>query len=169
MRYIRKIKVDTTRITIDWEIDNGDGRAPDEYHLKCADVARPEFYKALAAIRQDVIELLELPPAWLDDIKVKGAAFSYTKKGTKGVVITATRELKHSSSPMNLNTPYVPYDSQNPDKFVIPYFTEERLNKLEEEAERHIDGNRAQGSLFDEPKANVEVTAEIIDEENQPA
>lgn len=164
MRRVRKIKVDTTRITIDWEIDNGDGRAPDEYHLKCADMARPEFYKALAAIRQDVIELLELPPAWLDDIKVKGATFSYTEKGTKGVVITATRDLKISAAPMNLNTPHVPYDSQNPDKFVIPYFTEERLNKLEEEAERYIDGDRAQGSLFDAPEAATEEVTE-----NKPA
>lgn len=141
MRRVRKIKINDAKISIDWEVALSDGTVWDEYHMRCSDLPRPELYQAIAAIGQDVIELLELPPAWLGDIKVMGVTYSYSAKGNRGVVITAARDLKNLPAPMNLVTPYAPYDSQNPDAFTISYFTLERLNALEEEAERYIDGD----------------------------
>nr|DAL55741.1 MAG TPA_asm: hypothetical protein [Caudoviricetes sp.] len=166
MRRVRKIKIDTNaKIIIDWDLALDDGTTWDEYHMRCSDLPRPEFFQALAEIGRDVLELLEFPSTWLGDIKVRGVTYTYSDKGNKGVVITAVRDLNKSSRQMNLVTPCFLYDSDNPDTFTIPYFTLERLNKLEEEAERYIDGDRAQGSLFDAPE---EPQAEAA-EESQPA
>lgn len=78
-RRVRKIKVDKQgKISIDWEVRPEGLSTWDEYHMKCSDLARPEFYNALVDLRQDVLTLLEYPKTWLDDILVKGVSFSYS-------------------------------------------------------------------------------------------
>lgn len=155
MRRVRKIKVDKTgkKITIDWEVQVGNTVNYDEYHMKCSDRARPEFYEALKDLAQDVIKLLEYPVTWINDITVRGVSFSYSDDGVKGAVITASRELHYSVTPENCNTPHKPYEMYSADAedtdgtIVMPEDTQKRLDWLDDEANRYIDGDKAQQRL----------------------
>ena len=81
-------------------------------------------------------------------------SFSYSEDGVQGAVISALRELKRSVQPLNLNTPHKPYQPYNPEQgadpdMLMPENIIEHLNEVEDEAQRYIDGDRAQGSLFE--------------------
>lgn len=157
-RRVRKIKVDKQgKISIDWEVRPEGLSTWDEYHMKCSDLARPEFYNALVDLRQDVLTLLEYPKTWLDDILVKGVSFSYSDDGVKGAVISGQRTLQYSASPANFNTPHKPYEMYNENAvdtdgiIVMPEEIQERLDVLDNEANKYIDGDRAQMELkFDD-------------------
>lgn len=160
-RRVRKIKVDKQgKISIDWEVRPEGLSTWDEYHMKCSDLARPEFYNALVDLRQDVLTLLEYPKTWLDDILVKGVSFSYSDDsddGVKGAVISGQRTLQYSASPANFNTPHKPYKMYNENAedtdgiIVMPEEIQERLDVLDNEANKYIDGDRAQMELkFDD-------------------
>lgn len=153
-RRVRKIKVDKQgKISIDWEVRPEGLSTWDEYHMKCSDLARPEFYNALVDLRQDVLTLLEYPKTWLDDILVKGVSFSYSDDGVKGAVISGQRTLQYSASPANFNTPHKPYEMYNENAedtdgiIVMPEEIQERLDVLDDEANKYIDGKRAQMEL----------------------
>ena len=153
-RRVRKIKVDKQgKISIDWEVRPEGLSTWDEYHMKCSDPARPEFYNALVDLRQDVLTLLEYPKTWLDDILVKGVSFSYSDDGIKGAVISGQRTLQYSASPANFNTPHKPYEMYNENAedtdgiIVMPEEIQERLDVLDDEANKYIDGKRAQMEL----------------------
>lgn len=158
MRRIKKIKLDKKeKIILDWEVEIGSGsenKSWDEYHIKCSDRANPEFYNAIKNLVQDVILLLEFPDIWKETITVKGVSFSYSDNDVQGAVITAQRELMCSATPMNCNTPHKPFDSYNEnecdDEQLMPEETQCRLHTLEEEAQKYIDGDRAQMNLFEE-------------------
>lgn len=164
MRRVRKVKVDKRgKISLDWEVQVGHSDNFDEYHMLCSDKARPEFYKAMEALSRDVLTLLEYPDTWLNDITVKGVSFSYSQNGVKGAVITAQRTLQHSTAPENCNTPHKPYEmyadeADDPDgTMTLPEDTQDRLDALDEEAQRYIDGDRSQMSLdFEEKKEEGE-------------
>ncbi len=153
-RRVRKIKVDKQgKISIDWEVRPEGLSTWDEYHMKCSDLARPEFYNALVDLRQDVLTLLEYPKTWLDDILVKGVSFSYSDDGVKGAVISGQRTLQYSASPANFNTPHKPYEMYNEHAvdtdgiIVMPEEIQERLDVLDDEANKYIDGDREQMEL----------------------
>ncbi len=111
---------------------------------------------------QDVLTLCEFPANWKDSVTVHGVSFSYSDEGVKGAVITAQRTLEHSSAPLNLNTPHKPYEPYNPDQddidqdMLLPEDTCDRLEDLDTEAEKYIDGDRAQGNLFKELEKEAE-------------
>lgn len=128
----------------------------DEYSITCRDKARPEFYEALDALREHVIEMCELPEDYLERIKVKGVSFSYGGEfETMGATISASMELENSYQDLNLNTPHKASAMYNPDAPVddMQLLTEdciEALEALQYECEAYIKGDRAQGSLFGE-------------------
>nr|DAZ68639.1 MAG TPA: hypothetical protein [Caudoviricetes sp.] len=169
VRRIRKVKADKHgKIIIDWEVYvRGNW---DEYHMKCSDLPRPEFYSALMNLRQDVLTLLEYPENWLDKITVRGVSYSYSDDGVEGAVITAQRDLEYSTAPENCNTPHKPYEMYNEDGedpegiILMPPEIIDRLDVLEDEAQKYIDGDRAQGTLdfdgADEEKHDAEGSGE---------
>jgi hypothetical protein len=157
MRRVRKVKIDNRgKIIIDWEVKAMKDGGWDEYHMKCSDLANPEFYDAMGALVQDILTLCEFPTGWKNSITVHSVSFSYSDDDVKGAVITGQRELEHSSAPLNLNTPHKPYEPYNPEQgdvdpdMLLPEETCERLDILDDEANKYIDGDRAQGNLFKE-------------------
>ncbi len=157
MRRIRKVKIDKTgKIYIMWEV-NIDGKTMgwDEYAMKCSDLPLPSFSKAIARLAADVIYLCELPEVAEKTITVRSVSFSYSEDGVQGAVISAQRELIRSVQPLNLNTPHKPYQPYNQEQgeadpdMLMPDNIIEHLNEVEDEAQRYIDGDRAQGSLFE--------------------
>ena len=129
----------------------------DDYTMACSDLPRPEFIDAMKALIQDVVSLCELPDKDAEDrITVRSVTWSYSDEDIQGAVISAQRKLYNSVAPMNINTPHKPYQPYNetcedPDPdMILPEDTIERLDKLEEECQYYIDGDRAQMKLFEE-------------------
>lgn len=151
---IRKVKITKyDQISIVFE-DGPDNR--DEYSLTCRDKARPEFYEALDALREHVIEMCELPEEYLDRITVKGVTFSYGGEfETMGATISASMELENSYQDLNINTPhkasamYCPTTPDDPNQLLSGDCIE-ALEALQYECEAYIKGDREQGSLFSE-------------------
>lgn len=68
--------------------------------------ARPSFYKAMNALRDDVIDICLLDPNGWDDAEITGVTLKYLE-GDIGVVITAQNKNEELASPININTPYL--------------------------------------------------------------
>lgn len=131
----------------------------DEYSFTCSEKARPEFYEALEALAEHVIEICELPKDYLGRIKVRGVSYSYGGEAeVMGAVISASMELKESYQPLNLTTPHKASAMYNPetpddDMQLLTGDCIDALEALQAECEAYIKGNRAQGSLFKEEVA----------------
>lgn len=128
----------------------------DELSFKSKEKALPAFYEAMQDLSEHVCEICELPKEMASEIKVIGVSFSYEEKSdVMGAVITATRTLKHSNSPMLINTPFKPSDFYNEDEaatkdpaLLLSQECVEALHTMEDEAIRYIDGERLQTDLF---------------------
>lgn len=131
----------------------------DEYSFTCSEKARPEFYEALEALAEHVIEICELPKDYLGRIKARGVSYSYGGEAeVMGAVISASMELKESYQPLNLTTPHkasAMYNPETPDDDMQLLTSDciDALEALQAECEAYIKGNRAQGSLFKEEVA----------------
>ncbi len=153
MRF-RKIKLlKGERISAVYEKRNLSGTW-DEYSFNCSDQALPEFYEALEALAQHVIELCELPATYTERIKVKGVSFSSGGDAeVMGATISAEMELDYSNCGLNLNTPHkpsAPYsDAEVDGDFLLSDDCIEALNNLVVQTEAYARGERAQMSLFE--------------------
>ena len=91
----------------------------DEYQFTCSEEARPEFYKAMEDLRENVIEMCELPENYLERIKVRGVSFRYGGPDeTMGATISAAMSLEKSYPNLNINTPHkasAMYNEDTPD------------------------------------------------------
>ncbi len=149
---IRKVKITKyNQIHMVYEQGLGNG---DEYSFTCREKARPEFYKALAALAEHVLDLCELPESYLDRINIRGVSYSYGgENDTMGAVISASMELEESYQGLNLVTPhkasamYCP-DTPDDEKQLLTGDCIDALEALVAECELYIQGDRAQGSLF---------------------
>ncbi|EMN60320.1 hypothetical protein FH593_20445 (plasmid) [Leptospira interrogans] len=143
------------KIFISYEVEVGEDE-PDAYTVSTGDLALPSFYAALAELNQDVNEICELD---LDEdrvqsyIHVRSVSFSHPKN-TTGATITALRELRNAYAPLVLNTPHKFFsspageDGGEDEKQILSEETVQRLQTLQKEAIRFINGERAQPSLF---------------------
>ena len=143
-----KIKYDGAKVRIEYEVDRENGNDPDEYSLFSADAPATSFHAALRALREDVIAICELPADQADKLSIRGVSLSNTN-GIMGACITALKAVTTANAPLVLNTPHLPSApySDNPEP-VLATETVERLNVLMAEAQKYIDGERAQGDLF---------------------
>lgn len=126
----------------------------DEYQFSCSEKARPEFYDAMKNLAPHVIEMCELPDDYLPRIDVKGVSFSYGgDKEVMGATISAAMKLNDSYCDLNLNTPHKASDSYSEgpadEMQLLSDDCIHALNLLCKEAQLYIDGDRAQGKLFE--------------------
>lgn len=162
-RRFKKIKFDGKNVTLLWE--EGD-YYQNEYSLKCDELPAPGMVKAFDELRYEALLLCELPDEYLDRIDVRSVSLNYGgPEETMGATITARMQLFYSNAPLNLNTPNKPvepysaeceYDDEVLAKMCL---REECINKLEDlinEANRYVDGERAQGKLFEDKEPNKE-------------
>lgn len=150
---IKKVKITSEKkIAMVYEQENKNGTW-DEYSFSCSDQARPEFYEAMRGLAPHVTEMCELPESYLDRIGVRGVSFSYGGEAeVMGATISAQMKLFNSNCDLNLNTPHKASDSYNEgpadDAQLLTEDCITALEKLQEECQYYIAGDRAQGSLF---------------------
>lgn len=158
-RRITKVKLIEKSQRIQIEYDQKNQSAWDQYMITCKDPARPEFYETLKELVKHVIEMCELPDNYTPRIEVRGVSISYSNG--MGATISAAMKLIYSSQPLNLNTPYKEWGSEN-DGQAMSYECHQVLKILQEECNLYIQGERAQGSLFpvnDQPESTLEQAA----------
>ena len=158
---ITRVKVKGNKVHIEWNIkrDTGD---TDEYTLECIDAPAPSFKEAWDALRQVVVEEAELPGDMVSAITPIGLSVSYYDDGRWGAVVSGTRQLMHSNAPMVINTPHKPAESSEHNPQDDNILIEESVVAIElvlEEAEKYVNGERAQQGLFEEEKVPQEVRA----------
>jgi hypothetical protein len=143
-----KIKFDGTRMRLEYEVIRRGGGDPDEYSLQCADLPLVDFRNALRALVDDVCVICEFPTSEASKVKVLGCSITY-KDGILGAVLTATKDLMTSPAPLILNTPHLPEKPYGESGgSMLPANTVRRVRALCVEAQRYLDGDREQGSLF---------------------
>jgi hypothetical protein len=143
-----KIKFDGSRVRLEYEVIRPGGGDPDEYALSCADLPLVAFREALRALVDDVCVICEFPSLEASKVKVLGCSITY-KDGILGAVLTATKDLLACPAPLILNTPHLPEKPYGEGGgSVLPANTVRRVRALCVEAQRYLDGDREQGSLF---------------------
>lgn len=125
----------------------------DDHIVSTKDEPHPDFLEALKGLARGVLRLCELEQAIdPDELTVRGVSISYGKDETKGVVVTALRELRTSPAPLVLNTPHKlleERDENTPEDQIAPRAVVEAVNRLEREAKAFLGGKRSQGDLFE--------------------
>lgn len=146
-----KIKYDGSKVRIDYEVERKDGGDPDEYTLFCADTPARSFVAAMDALTQDVVTICELAQGDAAQITVRGVTLTWAH-GIMGACITAMKALKTANAPLVLNTPHIPSDAYGPTAGgpILDPSTVTRLRTLADEAQKYVDGERAQADLFAE-------------------
>ena len=119
--------------------------------FKCAETPHPDLVLAFANLEKDVRKILHLPlNVWDCMVKITGVSFSESEStGIEGAVITGQVELENSGSPFCFNTPHLPFAPYSPGA-QTPTFPEigiRRLEKVREEAQKYMEGKRAQLEL----------------------
>jgi len=160
---IHKVKSKKNAITIKYDVTNGQTGDPDEFSFTCHDRALPAFYEEFVRLAPQVCDICEFPDDYEANLTVVGVSFSYTetKDGeVMGAVITALKKLDGANSPLVINTPYLPSQSMSDSKSasmsdgkVLPDDCIRVLEDLQVEAERYIQGKRAQTEMFTEAAA----------------
>lgn len=142
-----KIKFDGSKVTLGYEVPRKDGD-PDEFSVFCADLPAPEFDAALRDLAVDVAAICEMPAEDAIKIKVRGVTLTWAHD-IMGACITAMKSLKTAQSPLVLNTPHLPSESYSESECpTLSTATCDRLAALVVQAERYLNGERAQGSLL---------------------
>jgi hypothetical protein len=155
---IKKIKITKDdKVHIEYEIQNNTGNW-DEFSLTSADKPNSYFDEAFRNLDRHVIEMCEFGDAPV--LTVKGVSFSYGgEKEVMGASIIATKQLLGSNCNLNLVTPHKasePYGEGKADEKQL--LTEDcvaDLDKLCQEAEAYIKGNRQQMDLFSQQPAEA--------------
>jgi hypothetical protein len=151
-----KIKKDkkTDKITLEYQKKKGDDSV-DEFAFSSFDKPLPGFDLAMLALRKYVLQICEYPvnDDFLTRVTVTGVSFSYGgNEDVMGATLIAQLALKECNAPLNLNTPHLAEDfySENggSEKQLMPVNMASDLDKLIDEAERYLQGERAQGELF---------------------
>lgn len=161
-RRISKIKLKNGNIFIGWQERTEEQPSWDDYTLRCDEQARPEFYKALEAFNKHIAIICELPNGYEKRITTSGISYSYNdKKGIWGVTLIGLMELKNTPAPLNLITPFKSaFNTEESQDYALPDACIGALKKLDEEAFRYVNGDRAQVNLFDqEDKSEVDITS----------
>ena len=146
-RRITKIKMNGVSVQIQWE-ELAMDQSWAKFGMKNTDMARPEMFTAMNALATDVIDLCELPTIWKKQIEVRGVSITYTEK-TWGITISAIKRLDKSKKSLVLNTPYTSVDGCDNMELLLSANAIEHIERLTDEAQRYIDGDRAQMKLFD--------------------
>lgn len=104
------------------------------------------FVSALDALTQDVLTICQFSEDYGISMQIRSVSLSRTN-GILGAVITCFKELDTSYAPLVINTPHLPYQpySDGDDNApVLPSGCKERIEKLISEAEKYINGDRAE-------------------------
>jgi hypothetical protein len=155
---ITKIHVKEDRVKIEYQtrFTKGDEIKVNKFAVDCCEAARPEFYKVLQSLREDMIEICELPEDFSQGLSIVGATFNHDDD-IWGALISGLKTLKKSRAPFIIHTPYKPAVPDTGDSNRISCLSNScvaKLDKLMEYAEGYVDGKRAQVDAFSQPESN---------------
>lgn len=137
----------------------------DTITLETSDKPRKELVDSLQAMAEHLVDIVEAPPTWKENITVSSVTITWND-GIQGLVITGLRVLNLSNSPMVINSPHFTRSSYNEDsesdKNIFSYDCGQALDRLCLMVFRYVDGERKQLTLdFEEGKRRVEQTYEV--------
>lgn len=140
LRITRVKGVPDGNVTIEWETEQGGVTL--EHKMVCGEAARPEFYSALDALAETAVRLccMGWPNCGPSGVHVMGVGFKYGDEW-QGVTITAFWEVAGKRKVI-LNTPFVTDQDHG-----LTSDEWDRLYRVELEAARYLDGERAQQTL----------------------
>lgn len=150
-----KITVNQKHVALEWISRKRTASEAEEIHnhqLECPEKPRPEFDQALQAFLPFLLEIIGAPKSWTENTKVTGVSLKKEEDGRRGIVITATRKCPYGSAPIALNTPYLREameDTETGTQYFRPGMAD-AIDTICEEAQTYLDGERAQGELFED-------------------
>jgi hypothetical protein len=155
---IKKVKIKECKVFIEYDKTAKKGELMDEYSFSCSEEGKPSLYESLKALATHVREMCELPEDYESKITVRGVSFSYGGANeVMGATISASMMLEYSNCDLNLNTPHKASESYSEgpadDRQLLERDCVDALEELQDECRAYIDGDRAQGSLFEQPAA----------------
>lgn len=156
MRQITKIKLGKeSKVHIEYRVPRSteDGDDYDLFTLDCVDKPLPAFEDAMMELRKHVLDICEMPADDLEVMKVivKGVSFSYSgDDDVMGATIIAIKTLNKSNTRLMINTPHKfsqPHSENQGAEMCLSYDCIMVLEELIEQAEKYLDGERAQLKL----------------------
>jgi hypothetical protein len=145
MYQIHKVKhTDSQGVEIEYSKKNLHG-GYDRMSLQNDEAPRPEFTKALTQLAPFVAEICEFPDEYAFGVLVKGVTFA-----PKGVKLSAMKGLSVGS--MQFNTPLRAMADDGESDTALSKECNRALALIKREAIQYIEGERAQGHLFEEKK-----------------
>ncbi len=103
-----------------------------EHSLVGDEGAHPDLIEALQEFGPEVLRLLELPNGYAKDLTVTGLSMNY-KSDCLGLVVTCTKKLKWSNSPLVVHTPHLREASDEEGG----EFLSDEMVRLVQKAEKH--------------------------------
>lgn len=151
---LTKIKVKDGTWFFAWETFKEKLKRWDSYTFESDDAPLPELRERLQAMAIHVAEICEIKDWKKEMITVDGVSIK-TKDDNKYVCVSAKKVLLNSKAPLIINTPVRPAEVGDgyAQAQCMSVSMIEDLERLEEEAWRYINGERAQQKLeFGEPE-----------------
>lgn len=173
MRF-RQIKSDGKKVALSWVTKDSAGTET-AHSMESSESPAPEFTQALAAFVPLVLDLLELPKKYSEDLTVTGLSISESAD-SRGLVVMATKKVARANGPFNIATPHLKAkqeEGQADGKGLISDAMQEALADAEKAADAFRTGARSQTELPLDEKP-VRPSAEGISEirksvEREPA
>lgn len=155
--HFTRIKVTDKVVELDWSelLPNGEKKS---ISLESPNRPLPALLAAMAALRDYVVELLELPSTWLDELRITTINIDEGKDGRRGLIVTCLRPIaKAAKRPLVMNTPQMREPNSEEDvEMFLPDEILTLVKRAEVAAMAFVNGEREQTEL---PLGTAPVTA----------
>jgi hypothetical protein len=151
MRFTKIKFSEKTGVELAW-VTKKDGGATESVEFSSPEQPLPDLKQALSAFRDFVIELIEAPEPWREEITITTLSINTEKDGRRGLIVTATRKIeKASGRVLVINTPLMKESGENTSDEASGIFEDEILTLIanaETAATRYHKGEREQLDAF---------------------
>ena len=110
-----------------------------------------EKYDLIQSLKYPVMEILEFPEEWEDDIVVTGISLNHDSEhdnALRGMVVTMQKDIEGLNCPLNINTPFIKFSEYIDDYSPFPcdescwdYDVSAKINQIIENAYMYICGD----------------------------
>lgn len=145
-----KYKAKTSETLVKYTVERDEEGTLDTVTVETHDLPRPELKEALEAMADHMVDMIEAPHDWRNEITVLSVTVT-SSNDVQGLVITGMRELENSNAPLVINTPHFtrePYNEEDDsDVGIFSFECADALDELERLVIRFVEGERAQQEL----------------------
>jgi hypothetical protein len=146
-----KIKSTDKGVALEWVKKKAEGEEVAS-KLTSPQPPAPELPSSLAAFKPYVMELLDLPESWREDLIVTQLSISEQgDENLRGLIVTARRRIeKANGRPVVFNTPFMPEAGENTSENIatLDDATIALIEAAEDAAAGYLNGDRSQAELF---------------------